>query len=60
MFELQYDEEMSAEIRRLEGKARAAAAGHPEWSNACPGCGCELQVEADTCASCRAKGRPVF
>lgn len=52
VFEQQYDEQMTAEIRRLEGKQRATAAGHPEWDNACPGCGCQLQVEADSCALC--------
>lgn len=55
MFEQQYDEEMSAEIRRLEGKQRAAAAGHPEWQNACAGCGCEISVQAERCAPCLAK-----
>ena len=55
MFEQQYDEEMSAEIRRLEGKQRAAAAGHPEWQNACAGCGCEITVKAERCAPCLAK-----
>jgi hypothetical protein len=38
MFEQQYDDEMTAEILRLEGKQRAAAAGHPEWEDACPVC----------------------
>lgn len=52
MFEQQYDEQMTAEIRRLEGIQRAAAAGHPEWHNACAGCGCELPVEADWCTHC--------
>ena len=52
MFEQQYDEQMTAEIRRLEGKERATKAGHPEWQNACAGCGCELPVEADSCEPC--------
>jgi predicted amidophosphoribosyltransferase len=52
VFEQQYDDEMAAEIRRLEAKARAAAAGHPEWQNACPGCGSELSVSADSCERC--------
>ena len=55
MFEQQYDEEMCSEIRRLEGKQRAAAAGHPEWQNACAGCGCEISLQAEFCASCLAK-----
>jgi len=55
MFEQQYDEQMTAEIRRLEGKQRSAAAGHPEWHNACASCGCELPVEADRCAGCTPK-----
>jgi hypothetical protein len=42
MFEVQYNDEMEAEIRRLEAKKRAAEAGHPEWDNACAGCGCRL------------------
>jgi len=55
VFEQQYDEQMTAEIRRLEGKQRAAAVGHPEWHNACAGCGCELPVEAESCPHCLAK-----
>lgn len=55
MFEQQYDEQMAAEIRRLEGQQRAAAAGHPDWHNACAGCGCELPLEADRCPLCLAK-----
>jgi len=46
---------MTAEIRRLEGKRRAAEAGHPEWGNACAGCGCELPVQADSCPRCATK-----
>lgn len=42
MFENQYNEEMEAEVRRLEAKKRAADAGHPEWDNACAICGCQL------------------
>jgi hypothetical protein len=53
MFEQQYDEQMAAEIKRLEGKQRAAAAGHPEWENACATCGCELPVDCDTCERCK-------
>ena len=55
MFEQQYDDEMAAEIRRLEGKMRAAAAGNPQWENACPGCGCRLPVELDRCPLCTPK-----
>jgi hypothetical protein len=46
MFEDQYNDEMEAEIRRLEGMKRATAAGHPEWVNACAVCGCHLQSTA--------------
>jgi hypothetical protein len=42
MFETQYNEEMEAEVRRLDAKQRAIAAGHPEWDNACYRCGCQL------------------
>ncbi|MEI6213291.1 MAG: hypothetical protein WCP10_04230 [Desulfuromonadales bacterium] len=42
MFENQYNEEMEAEVRRLEAKLRATLAGHPEWDNACAFCHCEL------------------
>ncbi len=55
MFESQYNDEMEAEVRRLEGKQRAVAAGHPEWGNACAGCGCELPLDAETCEKCREK-----
>ena len=54
MFEAQYNDEMAAEVRRLEAKNRAAAAGHPEWANACGRCGVELPgTDDDTCPSCR-------
>lgn len=54
MFEAQYNEEMEAEVRRLEAKNRAVAAGHPEWDNACAGCGCQLLSTAvDRCDACR-------
>ena len=49
MFECQYNEEMEAEVKRLEAKKRAADAGHPEWNNACGVCGCEI---ADTITQC--------
>lgn len=52
MFEAQYNEEMEAEVRRLEGKLRAAAAGHPEWDNACAGCACRLPVGVERCVDC--------
>lgn len=55
MFESQYNDEMEAEVRRLEGKQRAIAAGHPEWDNACAGCGCELPVNAAICWVCGTK-----
>jgi hypothetical protein len=54
MFEVQYNEEMEAEVMRLEARQRAEAAGHPEWDNACARCGCQLQGTADaTCESCQ-------
>ena len=53
MFEQQYDEQMEAEIKRLEAKQRAVAAGHPEWDNACAACGRELPLESDRCGQCR-------
>ena len=55
MFENQYNDEMEAEVMRLEAKQRAEAAGHPEWDNACAKCGCKLEgTTDDTCANCRA------
>lgn len=53
MFENQYNEEMEAEVRRLEARQRAVNAGHPEWDNACRSCGCELQgAEDEQCIRC--------
>ncbi|WP_243374952.1 hypothetical protein [Geotalea sp. SG265] len=52
MFENQYNEEMEAEVKRLEGKQRARAAGHPEWDNACAGCGCRLDIGVERCGEC--------
>lgn len=53
MFESQYNDEMEAEVKRLEAQARAANAGHPEWVNACAVCGCELAgTDADRCDQC--------
>jgi hypothetical protein len=62
MFESQYNEEMAGEIARLEAKGRAAAAGHPEWDNACTGCGCRMEgLQAAHCVACSSEGldRPV-
>lgn len=53
MFETQYNDEMEAEVKRLEAKKRAADAGHPEWENACARCGVELQSpEEAICKVC--------
>jgi len=53
MFESQYNDEMEAEVLRLEAKGRAAAAGHPEWENACVVCGCELKEHTKSkCERC--------
>lgn len=54
MFESQYNDEMEAEVLRLEAKNRAVAAGHPEWDNACAACLCQLpQGAAARCENCR-------
>jgi hypothetical protein len=54
MFENQYNDEMEAEVRRLDAKQRAILAGHPDWLNACATCSCELktidQVKCDMCS----------
>jgi hypothetical protein len=56
MFESQYNDEMAAEVMRLEGQRRAAAVGHPEWLNACAACGCEVKrVDVERCERCRAE-----
>lgn len=53
MFETQYNEEMEAEVQRLEALKRATEAGHPEWENACESCGCRITGTADRrCAAC--------
>ena len=53
MFEEQYNDEMEAEVRRLEAKNRAMAAGHPDWNNACAVCRCELtDVSVERCGDC--------
>ena len=55
MFECQYNDEMEAEVKRLEAQARAVAAGHPQWLNACAVCGAELQtVDTSRCKICAA------
>ena len=54
MFEQQYNDEMAVEVRRIEAQQRAAAAGHPEWLNACRGCSRELPTcEEEYCETCR-------
>ena len=54
MFESQYNEEMAQEVNRLEAKARAVAAGHPEWYNACMFCGTRLELDdGNSCAGCK-------
>jgi len=53
VFESQYNDEMEAEVKRLEAKQRAILAGHPDWDNACPKCGCRLHgIKEDTCENC--------
>jgi hypothetical protein len=53
MFETQYNEEMEAEVKRLDAKQRAIAAGHPDWDNACKLCQCKLEgIQDDMCAKC--------
>ena len=53
MFESQYNDEMEAEVKRLEAQMRAVNAGHPEWVNACAVCGCELNAhDIDKCDQC--------
>ena len=56
MFESQYNEEMEAEVKRLEAKKRAAEAGHPEWDNACKVCAGRIaDTNADRCQGCSAQ-----
>ena len=58
MFDDQYNEEMAAEVKRLEAKARALAAGKPHWNNACAACGCELvAIDTAVCDRCRQEER---
>ena len=53
MFESQYNDEMEAEVKRLEAQMRAINAGHPEWVNACAVCKCELtNTDANRCKQC--------
>lgn len=53
MFESQYNDEMEAEVLRLEARMRAINAGHPEWPNACAICGCELtDMAVSRCKQC--------
>ena len=54
MFEAQYNDEMEAEVLRLEARKRADDAGHPEWLNACRWCSCELfRTDSDRCKGCQ-------
>ena len=53
MFEEQYNDEMEAEVRRLEAKNRAMAAGHPDRNNACAVCCCEFtDISVERCGDC--------
>lgn len=53
MFESQYNDEMEAEVKRLEAQMRAINVGHPEWVNACATCGYELtSTDANKCDRC--------
>ena len=53
MFETQYNEEMEAEVRRLDAKQRAISAGHPEWDNACKICSCRMEGTREAiCVNC--------
>jgi hypothetical protein len=53
MFEAQYNDEMESEVKRLEARQRAIAAGHPEWANACAACGVELKsADVERCVRC--------
>ena len=55
VFEDQYNDQMAAEVQRLEARQRAVQAGHPEWDNACRACGCRLEgVAANSCERCLA------
>ena len=53
MFESQYNDEMEAEVKRLEAQMRAINSGHPEWLNACATCGSEISsTDANKCKQC--------
>lgn len=53
MFESQYNDEMEAEVKRLEAKKRATDAGHAEWENACAVCGCRIAgTTTQRCQAC--------
>ncbi len=53
MFESQYNDEMEAEVMRLEAQKRASDVGHPEWENACRVCGCRINgTRVATCTKC--------
>lgn len=57
MFEMQYNEEMEAEVKRLEAKKRAVQAGHPEWDNACGRCGAQItDGHSERCGACLKEG----
>ena len=60
MFESQYNDEMEAEVRRLDAKQRAILAGQPQWDNACAACGCELKscdlVKCEQCSGQQPSG----
>jgi hypothetical protein len=43
MFEVHYNNELEAEVLRLETKKLAMAAEHHKWDNACEERGCQLQ-----------------
>lgn len=58
VFESQYNDEMEAEVKRLEAQMRAFNAGHPEWLNACAVCGCELTETGNSrCNGCEGNRR---
>lgn len=54
MFESQYNDEMEAEVKRLEALARAAANRH-ERQGSCAVCGCELLTVDSSCQLCPKK-----
>lgn len=53
VFESQYNDEMEAEVKRLEAQKQAINAGHPEWINTCATSGCELNdLDSAKCSKC--------